>query len=127
MAADLIGRCYDTLEPSTETVRSWTQHPVYTADLWLWVVDTARDMPVGLGIAEFDGRVGEGSLEWIQVLPAYRGLGLGRAVVTELLRGLSPRAAFATVSGEAAGPQSPEAFYRRCGFQGDDVWWVLRN
>lgn len=126
-AADLIAACYDTLRPSPETIRGWCRHPVYTPDLWIWVIDTARDRPAGLGIAEFDAGVGEGSLEWIQILPAYRGLRLGQALVAELLRRLSSRAAFTTVSGEAGGPGSPEAFYRRCGFIGTDRWWVLRR
>jgi GNAT superfamily N-acetyltransferase len=123
--ADLIDRCYPHLQPSPETVAAWTHHPAFDADLWLWVWDRAADRPAGLGIAELDPTVGEGSLEWIQMLPDYRSRGLGRALVAALLARLGD-AAFVTVGGEVHASGQPERFYRRCGFRGDDVWWVVR-
>ncbi len=124
--SDLICRSYETLQPTPEMVLSWTTHPVYDPTLWLWVVDRRADRPVALGIAERDPTVPEGSLEWIQVLPAYRRRGLGSALVCELLRRLAGQVAFITVSGELANAQAL-ALYRHCGFDGDDIWWLLEK
>jgi GNAT superfamily N-acetyltransferase len=125
MVAELIGKCYMQLHPSEDTVRGWTEHPVFDQDLWVWIVETQTNLPVALGIAEMDRDIAEGSLEWIQVLPAHRGRGLGKALVNELLFRLQDRAAFTTVAGEVDNRSDPEALYRSCGFTGSDLWWVM--
>ncbi len=124
--AELIGRCYETIHPSEETVRGWTHHRVFDPELWVWARDEHTGQPAALGIAEADSQIGEGSLEWIQVLPEYRGRGLGRLLVQELLSRLGSRAVFVTVSGEVDNTTNPEALYRACGFTGKDEWWALR-
>ena len=53
--------------------------------------------------------------------------GLGTALVLELLRRLQDRAEFVTVSGEVNNPSNPQRLYRKCGFAGSDVWWLLRR
>ena len=123
--ARLISTCYKDRKLAPETVLSWTAHPSYAPELWVWALGP-DGRPAGLGIAELDWSVPEGSLEWIQVLPTHRRRGLGAAVVHELLRRLQGQAAFATVAGQVADPMRPERLYRRCGLTGQDVWWVLR-
>lgn len=123
--AEFIGRCYTQSHPSADTVRGWTAHPVFDAALWVWIFETQTDLPVALGIAEVDRTIAEGSLEWIQVLPAYRGRGLGKALVNALLFRLHDRVTFTTVAGEMNNQSHPEALYRSCGFTGNDRWWVL--
>ncbi|HQE93995.1 MAG TPA: GNAT family N-acetyltransferase [Anaerolineae bacterium] len=108
-----------------DVVREWTTHPVFDQDLWIWIIDTQTDLPVALGIAEIDRDIAEGALEWIQVLPDYRGRGLGKALVKKLLFRLHNRAAFTTVAGEMNNQSNPEALYRSCGFAGSDLWWML--
>jgi len=125
--SDFITRCYRDLHPSPDTVRRWTTHKVYDRNLWIWIVDGQKGVPAALGIAEFDSSVPEGSLEWIQVLPDYQGRGLGKILVLELLKRLEGRAEFTTVSGEVDNETNPERLYRRCGFVGNDVWWLLRR
>jgi ribosomal protein S18 acetylase RimI-like enzyme len=121
----LIGQCYQDLQPTVESVMSWVNHPTFDPTLWVWVIDNAKGIPVGLGIAEIDNNVLEGSLEWIQVLPNYRGMGIGKNIVQELLSRLKKQVKFTTVSGEVDNTTNPEAVYRSCGFKGSDVWWMF--
>ncbi len=125
--AELINACYVGAHLTAAGVRDWTNTPVYNPTGWTWVIDEASGMPAGLGIADVDGTIGEGSLEWIQILPPYRGRGLGAALVQQLMRQLQHKTCFITVSGECANPTNPEGLYRRCGFTGEDVWWLLRR
>lgn len=123
--ADFIAQCYDEMKPTAASVREWARRAVYAPDLWLWVQDDQTGTPCALAIAEFDAGVGEVSLEWVQTLPDFQRQGLGKAAVLEVLRRASDRAAFATVSGQVEDRDNPGAFYRKCGFTGSDVWWLL--
>ena len=123
--SDLIGQCYEDLHPTIETVMGWARHPTFDPSLWVWVLDNAKGIPVGLGIAEIDNNIQEGSLEWIQVLPQYRGMGIGKSIVRELLARLGTQVKFTTVAGQADNTTNPEALYRSCGFKGSDIWWMF--
>lgn len=123
----IINRCYNNMDVTPQTVSAWTRYPAFDAKLWVYIIDTAKKVPAALGIADFDVSIGEGSLEWIQVLPEYRACGLGLALVNELLRRLNKAAEFVTVSGEVKNTTHPEALYRRCGFTGDDIWCVAER
>jgi GNAT superfamily N-acetyltransferase len=93
----------------------------------VFICDVSSDRLVALGIAEFDDTIGEGALEWIQVLPEMRGRGFGTLIVNELLRRLIGKAKFVTVGGECDNPTNPEKLYRKCGFVGDEVWRVINT
>lgn len=123
--AALIRACYPGSEMTAEEVQSWASHPVYDPALWVWVRDTVTNQPIGLGIAEVDPDIPEASLEWIQVHPDAQGKGLGKAIVAELLRRVAGQVAFTTVSGQVDNLTRPERLYRRCGFTGSDLWWLL--
>lgn len=125
--AALIQACYQNMAVDSKTVRGWLNHPVFTPELWVWVIDENTGQPAGLGIAELDWHVPEASLEWIQVLPSYQQKGLGSAIVAELLRRIPHEASFTTVSGKADSADQPEKLYRQCGFSGSDVWWLLAD
>ncbi|MFO7792893.1 MAG: GNAT family N-acetyltransferase [Candidatus Saliniplasma sp.] len=125
--SDLIGRCYKDLKPTAGEVEGWTGHEVFDEKLWVWVFDEEKKDYAGLGIAEIDRTVPEASLEWIQILPEYSGYGLGKALVYELLGRVDGKVDYTTVGGEYDTDNSPMEFYKRCGFQGDDIWWVLRK
>ena len=125
--SQLIGQCYQDLQPTVESVRGWVKHQTFDPGLWVWVSDQSKGIPIGLGIAEIDNHVREGSLEWIQVLPNYRGMGIGKCIVQELLSRLEKRVNFTTVAGEADNPTNPEAMYRKCGFKGSDIWWMFEK
>jgi len=120
-----INQCYIGASMSEAEIQSYFQHRVYSAELWIAVQECKSRKIAATGIAEFDKDIGEGVLEWIQVSPTYRGLGLGTYVVSELLKRMAPKAQFATVSGEINNPSHPENLYRKCGFQGNDIWHIL--
>ena len=82
---------------------------------------------IGCGMADYDSEAKELILEWIQVLPEYRGKKIGQLIVTELLFRMKDIAVFATVSGKVDNETNPEALYRKCGFAGNDLWHILHK
>lgn len=122
-----ICNCYENIKPDVNEVKKWTRHKVFNKDLWVWIIDKTNNRPAGLGIAELDNKISEGSLEWIQISSDYRGKGLGKVIVQELLNRLIDKVDFITVSGEVDNNSNPEKLYRNCGFKGNDIWWVLRK
>jgi len=62
-----------------------------------------------------------------QVLPTHRGRGLATALGFEFLTREQTHSTSTTVSGRGHNDTSPERLYPRCGFTGEDVWWVLRR
>lgn len=123
----IINDSYTDISVSKELIKSYTKTPVYNAALWIMVKEKATDKYVGCGIADFDTQAKELILEWIQVLPEYRGKRIGQLIVTELLFRMKGVADFATVSGKVDNTTNPEALYRKCGFAGDDVWHILHK
>lgn len=122
-----INSCYANLRVTADELRDYTARPVYCSDLWLVIKDDRTGMIAASGIGEVDREIAEGVLEWIQVSNDFRGLGLGRCVVQELLYRMKGKAAFATISGQCNNPSKPEALYRKCGFTGTDIWHILRK
>jgi len=127
IVAHIINQCYEGYSQTKESVLTWSKYPVFDNNLWIFILDGVSEQPVALGIADFDAGIKEGSLEWIQVLPKYQGMGFGKAVVLELLARLKDKADFVTVSGEVDNATNPEQLYRKSGFVGDDVWVVLKS
>lgn len=123
----VINGSYTDLQVNKEQIQSYTQTPVYRGDLWILIKETATGTCVGCGIADFDPEAEELILEWIQVLPQYRGKNIGTAIVKELLWRGREYAKFATVSGKVENKTKPEVLYRKCGFIGNDVWHILRK
>lgn len=122
---DVINQSYTDLSVTYNQLIGYTQNEVYHPELWIMAVNIADSAVVGCGIAELDRELNEGILEWIQVLPAYRGKKIGQLIVNELLRRMTGIAEFATVSGKVNNVTSPEILYRKCGFVGNDVWHIL--
>ena len=122
-----INACYTQEHLSAEALLSYRSHPVYRPNLWLAVADTESGALAATGIAELDARIGEGILEWIQVLPVYRRKGLGAFVVCELLRRMRSQAVFATVSGRVRNETAPFALYEACGFTNPVIWHVVTD
>ncbi len=125
--ADMINRSYahSDIRVSEDDVKSLATTPVYCPELWLGAVSDKK--LVGSILCDFDGEVGEAIIEWLQVLPEYRGRGIASALVCKALRSMSGFADFATVSGDCDNVTNPESVYRSCGFEGNDVWHILHE
>lgn len=121
---EIINKSYSDLSVNDSQIQALTNTKVYNKDLWILVIDNKTNHIIGCGIADFDARAKEGILEWIQVLPEYRGKKIGKMIVSELLSRMVD-ADFATVSGKIDNPTNPERLYRSCGFVGNDIWHIL--
>ncbi len=125
--SDFVGQlrsCYKGA-PSLPEFKRYRCQPTYQADLWIAVKDVRSGTIVATAIGELDERIGELSIEWVQVSNGYRRRGLGSYLVNELLYRAQNRATFATVSGEVANPSHPMVLYRRLGFADQVIWHVL--
>ncbi len=123
----IINESYTDISVNKELIKSYTKTPVYNASLWIMVKEKSTGKYVGCGISDFDTEAKELILEWIQVLPQYRGKKIGQFIVTELLFRMKGVADFATVSGKVDNLTNPEALYRKCGFMGNDIWHILHK
>ena len=125
--AEHINSCYREEGVTPEELKARKELPVYEPALWIAVRETETGRIAATGIAEFDGRIGEGILEWIQVSPEYRRRGLGKYIVKELLYRMKDKAKFVTVSGKVNNPDNPYALYCSCGFENPVIWHVVRK
>ena len=122
-----IASCYDAERASEDELFAYGQHPTYSPDLWLAILNETTGEIIASGIAEQDATIREGVLEWIQVSPAYRRRGWGRIIVYELLWRLTDQADFVTVSGKVNERTAPRALYERCVFGEAVIWHVLKK
>ena len=122
-----IRECYASTDVCEAKLQCYTLRSVYAPELWIAVSDSETHKLVATGIGEMDADIGEGILEWIQVSENHRRRGLGEYLVLELLRRMTGRVNFVTVSGQVDNPTSPKSLYKKCGFTGSDVWHVLRK
>jgi len=125
LVQDIINQSYTDLSVTYDQLLGYTKSEVYDENLWIIIFEKPNNKPVACGIAELDKELKEGVLEWIQVLPEYRGKKIGQLLVNELLTRLQGKADFVTVSGKVDNATKPEMLYRKCGFTGEDIWHVL--
>lgn len=127
--AEMINASYthENIYVSEEDILQWKSHETFREDLCVYINADGGKM-VASGIAEYDEACREGILEWIQVLPEYRGRGLAKKIVTVLLNKLKGIGAeFVTVSGNLDNSSDPLKLYRKCGFTGDDIWYIVNK
>jgi GNAT superfamily N-acetyltransferase len=117
-AADMLNRCYDTDHHTPPEVAGWFELPVFDSSLWFWVRSRAGGEAVGLAISTYQPDIRECYLDWIQVLPAYHGRGLGQLLVHETIQRAKGKSEIIRVTGVA------DDFYRKCGFYGTERWWI---
>ena len=122
-----IRECYGKETVTDDELRAYAQRSVYDQNLWIAVRERETGKIIASGVGEFDGRIGEGVLEWIQVSPDYRHKGFGKIIVCELLERLSTKASFVTVSGRLNSPDDPFSLYEACGFEDPVTWHIIRK
>lgn len=122
-----ISKCYKGSKLTVDELESYCKRTVYYQELWIAVKDCKNNKIIGTGIAELDTGIGEGVLEWIQVSEKYRGKGIGKFIVNELLQRMISKASFVTVSGQVNNSTNPQALYRNCGFEGNDIWRIMHK
>lgn len=120
-----INSCYQEEGLTVSELEFYKKKSVYDEDLWICLYDKENDAIVATGIAEFDNDIKEGYLDWIQVSEKYRGQGLAKAIVYELLRRLKEKASAVTVSGRVDNKTNPEKLYESCGFEDKVLWHIL--
>ena len=108
---------------SADYINGLTETKVYYSELWLGAFDNEK--LIGSIICDLDTEIGEGVIEWLQVLPEHRGKGIASVLICKVLNIMKNHAEFATVSGECDNNTNPEGVYRKCGFEGNDIWHVL--
>ena len=109
----IINDSYTDISVNKELIKSYTKTPVYNNSLWIMVKEKATGKYVGCGIADFDTEAKELILEWIQVLPQYRGKKIGQLIVTELLFRKKDIGDIATDLGKVNNAPNPDALYRK--------------
>lgn len=124
---EMINASYTNLSVTKSQLERYMKTPVYRPELWLLLQERSSKRYIGSAIADYDQEVGELVIEWVQVLPTYRNRGYGTVLVNNLLSRMKGIANFATVSGKVDNPTHPEKLYRKCGFNGNDLWHVLRK
>ena len=124
---EMINRSYahSDVHVTAEHIQSLAKTKVYCPELWIGAVSDGK--LIGSVLCDFDSEVGEGIIEWLQVLPEFRGKGIASALTCKALKAMSAFADFATVSGECDNTTDPEKVYRKCGFTGDDIWHILNK
>lgn len=125
-ALEIITISYPNTDLTKDRLKEYIKSDVYKNELWVFIdkINNGRYKPIAFGIADFDPLVKEGILEWIQVMPEYRGKGFGTFLLTELLRRMKGKAKFATVSGDCNNISNPIGLYRKTGFVGDSIWYI---
>lgn len=124
--SEMINTCYrhENIAVTAEDILKWKNHKTFREELCIYI-NADNGMMVASGIAEYDENCREGIIEWVQVLPEYRKNGLGKRIVSVLLNKLKDLGAdFATVSGNLDSISNPLEFYKKCGFTGNDIWYI---
>ncbi len=119
--ARLIRETESRMSLPAAAVRSWRDGPAFDPALWLWVRERATGIPVAVGVANYYAPVRETDLDWIYVLPAHQGRGVGRMLIAELIARSRERSDTIRVSGQADG------FYMKCGFRPASRWLIVRR
>ena len=79
--ADMINASYSHTDVfvSADYIKGLTEAKVYFPELWIGAFDNSR--LVGSIICDLDTKIGEGIIEWLQILPEYREKGIASVLV----------------------------------------------
>lgn len=115
-AADIInGDTYHGFHPVR--IKKWTTFSAFDPTLWFFIQEIESQKLISIGISTFHKEVKETDLDWIYVLPAYQGKGVGRFLIDEIIRRSVCRSNIIRVGGV-------DAFYKKCGFYEKERWGI---
>lgn len=123
--ADHINECYGDSVTYNEMLL-YTKRATYDKNLWIAIINDKGKVVASI-IGELDKKIKEGIIEWVQVSKEYRKLGLGTYLVNELLARLKDKANFVTVSGKLNSESNPIKLYKKCGFDNEVIYHVLKT
>jgi len=105
---------------TAEKVRRMAAFPAFDPTLWFFMCDRASQSRVAVSISAYSPEVKETDLDWIYVLPAFQGKGVGRYLLYETVRRCAGKSDVIRVGGTVE-------FYRKCGFVNDAQWvWAVK-
>jgi len=124
--ADLMNSAYPSLPRfiDAERLAVAARAPSYYADGWFFLCDETLARPIGAAVCGYCGETDEGFIDWVQVLPRFRGRGLGVILAREAIRRLAA-AGCITVSGSLDAPFAVGELYADCGFGQFRQWSIL--
>ncbi len=125
-AAALMNAAYPSLPrlASVEGLRQMTRAAYYYPEGWFFLRDRRSGRDIGLAVNGYCRDVGEGFVEWVQVLPAFRQRGLGVLLVQESVHRLRASRCI-TVAGSLDAPFAVGDLYEKCGFAQTRQWTIL--
>ncbi len=102
---------------------SLKKQPVFASNLWVMIREKKTNKAVGVGICVYDEKIFETELEWIYVLRDYQGYGVGRYLLSEIVKRARSKSDIIRVGGVADG------FYEKCGFtiKTDEWLWIKKK
>jgi len=118
-AADFINKCYNIDSYTAKKVKAFTLDIAFDPELWVWIKQEASNEKAALAIGDFYTPIKEGSLDWVQVSPDFRGQGIGELLVYTLVKRIESKEGTIRVTGMA------DAFYERCGFEKASKWYIF--
>jgi len=123
----MINECYqhEKIQVKHDDFIELTHKDTFDASLWLKIVENNKMVATIIGCIDTDLK--EGWIEWVQVLPSFQGRGYGKSIINSLLYKMKDNADFVTVSGHMDNVKDPEKIYRKCGFTGNDLWYICKK
>ena len=122
-----INHAYPSLPALTtpERLQEMMSLPGYFPDGWFFLKHTQAGEIAGLAICGLCKELREGFIDWIQISQVFRKRKLGRVMVHEAIRRLSPHSDFITSSGSLNAPFAIGDLYKNCGFNQTRHWTLL--
>lgn len=100
-----------------DNLKKIMREPVFDPSMWLFVKDNNTNEFIGISISTYDVQLKETDIEWFYILPEYHRKGVGRYLISEIIKRSEYRSSDIRVGGT-------NEFYKKCGFieKESNVW-----
>lgn len=124
---DIIHRAYPSLRRlvTAEQLQAMAKLAFYQPEHWFFLRHDGSGETVGVALGGFCSEMEEGFIDWVEVVPRFRGRGLGRCLILESIRHLCGSSRFITWTGSLDAPFVVGDLYKHCGFTRTRQWTVL--